>query len=122
MLGRVKRLESQLRAGLTPLADLPSVGDVRGIGLFWTLELVRNRATREPLRRATEKYERTLVKEVSEYLFRERDIYVPSDKFGLWVVPPLVVTRDELDWVCAAIDDALGLADRLLGESASPSG
>ena len=95
---------------------------MRGIGLFWTLELVRDRATREPLRRATEKYERTIVKEVSEYLFRERDIYVPSDKFGIWVVPPLVVTRDELDWVCAAIDDALALADRLLGEARPASG
>ena len=93
------------------------VGDVRGIGLFWTLELVRDRATREPLRRATEKYERTIVREVSEFLFRERDIYVPSDKFGIWVVPPLVVTREELDWVCAAIDDALALADRLLSRT-----
>jgi len=55
------------------------------------------------------------VKDVSEFLLRERDVYVPSDKFGLWIVPPLVVTRDELDWVCAAIDDALGLADRLIG-------
>ena len=81
-------------------------------------ELVRDRATKEPLRRATEKYERTIVKDVSEYLFRERDIYVPSDKFGLWIVPPLVVTRDELDWVCAAIDDALALADRMLAHQA----
>jgi taurine---2-oxoglutarate transaminase len=123
LLERTRELGAYLGARLAGLAARhPSVGDVRGIGLFWTLELVRNRATREPLRRATEKYERTLVKEVSEYLFRKRDIYVPSDKFGIWVVPPLVVTRDELDWVCAAIDDALGLADRLLGESASPSG
>jgi len=37
-------------------------------------------------------------------------------------VPPLVVTREELDWVCAAIDDALGLADRLLAESSSSGG
>lgn len=89
----------------------PCVGDVRGIGLFWTMELVKDRATKEPLRKATEKYERTIVKTVSEYLFRERNVYVPSDKFGIWVVPPLVVTRDELDFVIAAIDDALRLAD-----------
>jgi taurine--2-oxoglutarate transaminase len=93
----------------------PSVGDVRGLGLFWTMELVRDRATKEPLRRATEKYSRTVVKEVSDYLFRERDIYVPGDKFGVWVVPPLVVTKEELDWVVAGIDDALAIADRALG-------
>ena len=119
LLERTRELGAYLGAKLTALgAHHRCVGDVRGIGLFWTLELVRDRATREPMRRATEKYERTIVKEVSEYLFRERDIYVPSDKFGIWVVPPLVVTRDELDWVCAAIDDGLGLADRLLAGSA----
>jgi taurine--2-oxoglutarate transaminase len=123
LLERTRELGAYLGAQLAALAGRHAcVGDVRGIGLFWTLELVRNRATREPLRRATEKYERTIVKEVSEFLFRERDIYVPSDKFGIWVVPPLVVTRDELDWVCAAIDDALALADRLLGESTSTVG
>ena len=87
---------------------------MRGLGLFWTLELVKDRTTKEPLRRATEKYVRTIVKDIAEYLFRERNVYVPSDKFGVWVVPPLVVTREELDWVCAAIDDALTIADKSL--------
>jgi taurine--2-oxoglutarate transaminase len=120
LLERTRELGEYLGAKLGALqARHGCVGDVRGIGLFWTLELVRDRRTREPLRRATEKYERTIVKEVSEFLFRERDIYVPSDKFGIWVVPPLVVTREELDWICGAIDDALGLADRLLAGSAS---
>ena len=120
LLERTRELGDYLGERLGALtARHGCVGDVRGIGLFWTIELVRDRATRAPLRRATEKYERTIVKDVSDYLFRERDIYVPSDKFGIWVVPPLVVTREELDWVCAAIDDALGLADRLLAATAS---
>jgi taurine--2-oxoglutarate transaminase len=123
LLARTRELGDYLGDRLRALAARHlCVGDVRGLGLFWTMELVRDRATKEPLRRATEKYERTIVKDVSEYLFRERDIYVPSDKFGLWIVPPLVVTRDELDWVCAAIDDALGLADRMLaGDTARPT-
>ncbi len=116
LLERARDLGAYLGERLQELGRAhPCIGDVRGLGLFWTLELVRDRATKEPLRRATEKYERTIVKDISEYLFRSRDIYVPSDKFGIWVVPPLVVTREELDWVCAAIDDALSLADRQLG-------
>ena len=123
LLERTRELGEYLGEKLGALkARHACIGDVRGIGLFWTLELVRDRATREPLRRATEKYQRTIVRDVSEFLFRERDIYVPSDKFGIWIVPPLVVTREELDWVCAAIDDALGLADRLLAESSSSGG
>ena len=78
------------------------------------LELLKDPHTKEPLRRATEKYSDTVVKQVSEYLFKERDVYVPGDKFGVWVVPPLVVTRDELDFVIDAIDDALALADAAL--------
>ncbi len=89
----------------------PSVGDVRGLGFFWTLELVKNRATKTPLRRATEKYSPTLVNRLSEFLLREHQVYIPSDKFGLWVVPPLIATRDELDFVLRAIDAALTLAD-----------
>ena len=115
LLERTRELGDYLGERLRALAGAHRLRRRRArLGLFWTMELVRDRATKEPLRRATEKYERTIVKDVSEYLFRERDIYVPSDKFGLWIVPPLVVTRDELDWVCAAIDDALALADRLI--------
>jgi taurine--2-oxoglutarate transaminase len=88
-----------------------SVGDVRGIGLFWTIELVKDPATGEPLRRATEKYTPTIVQQISRFLLEEKNIYVPSDKFGVWVVPPLIVTRDEIDFLVSAIDESLALAD-----------
>jgi taurine--2-oxoglutarate transaminase len=113
LLERTRDLGAYLGGKLREMAERhPCVGDVRGLGLFWTMELVKDRASKEPLRRATEKYSRTVVKDISEYLFRERNVYVPSDKFGVWVVPPLIVTREELDWVCAAIDDALAIGDR----------
>ena len=115
ILERTRELGAYLGDRLRALAAKhPSVGDARGLGLFWTMELVKDRRTKEPLRRATEKYSRTIVKDVSDYLFHKRDIYVPSDKFGIWVVPPLVVTKDELDWVCEGIDDALRIADKAI--------
>ena len=91
------------------------VGDVRGLGLFWTLELVRDRATKEPLRRATEKYTPTIVTRLSEFLLHERQVYVPSDKFGIWVVPPLIVRHEEIDFLIEAIDAALSIADAEVG-------
>ena len=90
------------------------VGEVRGMGMFWTMELVADRTTKEPLRKATEKYEATIVKQVSEFLFKERQVYVPSDKFGLWIVPPLIVNEEEIEFLLAAIQDALVLADSIL--------
>ena len=89
----------------------PCVGDVRGMGLFWTLELVRDRESQTPLRRVTEKYTQTIVKTLAEFLFEKRDIYVPSDKFGIWIVPPLIVNQEEIDFLIPAIDDALEMAD-----------
>ena len=84
------------------------------MGLFWTMELVADQSTKEPLRKATEKYEETIVKQVSDFLFQERQVYVPSDKFGLWMVPPLIVNEEEIEFLLAAIEDALALADSLL--------
>ena len=94
----------------------PSVGDVRGLGLFWTLDLVKDSDTREPLKGPTEKYKQTVVSDIARFLMEEKNIYIPSDKFGVWIVPPLVVSRDELDFVVDAIDEALVLADRMCGK------
>jgi len=89
-----------------------SIGDVRGLGLFWTLELVKDPETRESFRKHTEKYARTVVTDIAEFLLQEKNIYIPADKFGIWVVPPLVVTREEIDYIVDAIDEALCLADK----------
>ena len=104
-------LESKLRS---IAANHPCVGDVRGVGLFYTMELVADHDTKTPLRKTTEKYTRTIIKDISDFLFREKNVYVPSDKFGIWVVPPLIVTESEMDWFCEAIDEALDLVDKTL--------
>jgi taurine--2-oxoglutarate transaminase len=101
-----------LGSRLTALAgDHSIIGDVRGLGLFWTIELVKDRDTKEPLRRITEKYAHTMVSKVAEYLLREKNIYIPTDKFGIWIVPPLIVTKEEIDFIVEAIDEALKIVD-----------
>ncbi len=115
LLDHANEMAAYLEPRLRELGDrYACVGDVRGMGLFWTMELVKDRKTKASLRRATEKYEPTIVKQVSDYLFRERDLYVPSDKFGLWVVPPLIVTKHEIDFVLEALEAGLILAEQLL--------
>jgi taurine--2-oxoglutarate transaminase len=89
----------------------PSIGDIRGLGLFWAIELVKDRNTKEPMRRVTEKYAYNPVSKIAEYLLQEKNIYIPADKFGIWIVPPLIVTEVEIDFLVSAIDDALAIAD-----------
>ena len=49
LLDNVKTRGAQLEAGLrTALAQHPHVGDIRGRGLFWTVEVVADRATKAP--------------------------------------------------------------------------
>ena len=89
----------------------PSIGDVRGLGLFWGLELVRNRETREPLVPFNAGGEAAapvgrLVKAALErglYLFVHWNVVI--------IAPPLTITREELDEGIGVLDDVLAIAD-----------
>jgi len=89
----------------------PSVGDVRGLGVFWAIELVRNRETREPLVpfNATGADAKPM-----------NDLAAACKQRGLWpfvhfnrlhVVPPCTITPDEAREGLTIIDDVLSLAD-----------
>jgi hypothetical protein len=47
VLGNVRRNEPLMRAALDELRDIPIVGDIRGAGHFWAIELVKDQATKE---------------------------------------------------------------------------
>jgi taurine--2-oxoglutarate transaminase len=89
-----------------------SVGEIRGKGLFWTIELKSN--DKYPVRKPTEKYRESIITIIAQYLLNEKNIYIPKDKFGIWIVPPLIVTYDEMEYIVESIDDALDIADKLL--------
>ena len=80
-LSEVRNRGAYLETKLRELASRHgAIGDTRGIGLFWTMELVPDSTTKKPLRRATEKYKETLVSKSAEDLLQEKNVYVPSDK------------------------------------------
>lgn len=106
-----KYLESKL---LALQKKYESIGDVRGKGLMWTMELVQDRETKKSFRAFHEKYKDTPVKLLSEYLLNEKNVYVPGDKFGVWIVPPLIVSFEELDWLVKQLDDGMHYFEQLL--------
>ncbi len=111
ILDRVRELGGYLGERLKRLGQAhKSVGEVRGIGLFWTIELVRNKRTKESFRKQTQKYARNVFTEIADYLLK-KNIYIPADKFGIWIVPPLIVKKEEIDFLVDSIDDALKIAD-----------
>jgi taurine---2-oxoglutarate transaminase len=89
----------------------PSIGDVRGLGCFWGLELVKNRETREPLVpfNATGEAFAPVARVYKAAL--ERGLYLMTHWNVVMVCPPLTITRDELDEGITALDEALSVAD-----------
>src|SRR5437773_1160872 len=99
-------------AGLRQLADRhPSIGEVRGLGCFWGLELVRNRETREPLVpfNATGEAFAPVARVMKAAL--DRGLYLMTHWNVVMVCPPLTITREELEEGIAVLDEALAVAD-----------
>ncbi|MEZ5212924.1 aspartate aminotransferase family protein [Gordonia sp. (in: high G+C Gram-positive bacteria)] len=89
----------------------PSVGEVRGAGVFWAIELVRDRATREPLA----PYGGTSPAMAAVLGACKANGLLPFANFNrVHVVPPCTVNDDEARTGLAIIDDALTEADRSL--------
>jgi taurine--2-oxoglutarate transaminase len=89
----------------------PCVGDVRGLGCFWGLELVRNRETREPLVpfNATGEAAAPVGRLAKAAL--ERGLYLMTHWNVVMVCPPLTITPEELAEGIAILDDCLAIAD-----------
>jgi taurine--2-oxoglutarate transaminase len=92
-----------LGPGLETLAQRHrAVGEVRGVGVFWAVELVVDRDTREPLPTAE------VAAVVAEC--RSRGLLVLGNANRVHVVPPCIVTEDEAREAVAVLDAALGAA------------
>ena len=85
-----------------------SVGDVRYIGLFSAIELVANRETKEVLAPS-------VMAEVGKVL-RQNGLFtfIMANNMGsiVFVVPPLCITREQVDEGLAIVETALGVADK----------
>ncbi|WOV91853.1 MAG: aminotransferase class III-fold pyridoxal phosphate-dependent enzyme [Candidatus Zeuxoniibacter abyssi] len=97
---------------LTALAKKhPSIGDVRGRGLFFGLETVKNRKTREPLVPFNAKNEAALpVKKIIKFAMGE-GLYISAYSNIIRLAPPLIISPEELNFAGQVLDRALDIAD-----------
>ena len=97
LLGNVRANEAAFRATLEKLLDLPIVGDVRGDGYFYGIELVKDKATRETF--DDDESERLLRGFLSHALF-DAGLICRADDRGDPVIqlsPPLTCTQEHFD-------------------------
>jgi taurine--2-oxoglutarate transaminase len=89
----------------------PSVGEVRGLGVFWAIELVRDRATREPLVPYNASGPAAAPMGELAAACKDRGLWPFTHFNRLHVVPPITISDDEMREGLAIIDEALAVAD-----------
>ena len=89
----------------------PSIGEVRGLGCFWGIELVKNRETREPLVPFNASGEAFAPVARVYKAALDRGLYLMTHWNVVMVCPPLTITREELEEGISILDDALAVAD-----------
>lgn len=87
----------------------PSVGEVRSIGLFGVIELVRNRKTREPLAPYNGSSPEMIA--LRKYLL-DHGVFVYTHWHTILIIPPLIITPEQLQEGFAVIDRALEISDQ----------
>ncbi|MEV0582022.1 aspartate aminotransferase family protein [Nonomuraea sp. NPDC050310] len=114
LLGHVTRNEPAFRQTLERLYDLPIVGDVRGSGYFWGIELVKDKTTKETF--SAEESERLIRGFLSHALY-DAGLYCRADDRGDPVIqlsPPLIAGQKEFDEIESILRGVLTDAWKLL--------
>lgn len=91
----------------------PSIGDVRGKGLFVGMELVKDRKTREPIHDGLVEGPRppTAKMKVLAEAMKEGVYCLPGSVSVIMMAPPLTITKSEIDFAMKVFDKALAIAD-----------
>jgi adenosylmethionine-8-amino-7-oxononanoate aminotransferase len=100
------RLGTQLKE---ELSGHPMVGDIRGAGMFWGLELVRDRTTRTPYEPSLRVTNRVLAAALRRDLFIYPSIGMAGKAGGdaLMVTPPFVIEESDIDYIVRNLSSAL---------------
>jgi len=91
-------------------ASHPCVGDVRYIGLFSAVELVKDKGTKEPLVPYGKDPEGIMGKVLNE--LKERKFMTYTHENMILVAPPLIITKEQLVEELVKLDEVLGIIDK----------
>lgn len=95
---------------LTDLGEAhPSVGEVRSIGLFGVVELVKDRRTREPL--APFNSSSPHMAALKKYLL-DHGVFLYTHWHTVLLIPPLIITEEQLAEGLQVLDEALTITDQ----------
>ena len=114
IIEHVRANEDAFRSTLAQLLDIPIVGDLRGTGFFYAIELVKDRDTRETF--SDEECEKLLRGFLSNALFDAGMICRADDRGDpvIQISPPLVAGQAEFDEITSILGDVLTRGSALM--------
>ncbi len=89
-----------------------SIGDVRYIGLFSAMELVKDKATKEPLVPYGKDHKKIMNKII--HLLKDEGFWTYSHENIILIAPPLIITKEELQEAMAIMDKILDIVDHMI--------
>ena len=92
-------------------ADHPSIGEFRNTGLLGCIELVKNRTTKEPMAPFNAKPDEMVVMNKVAAKIKELGMYTFVRWNYIFIAPPLIITKDQIDEGLAIIAEAIKIAD-----------
>jgi len=109
MIARAAQIGKYLQESLLELTDLPMVGDVRGKGMLWAIEFVKDKETKEPFPR-----EKNVKMDVITKCLLKGAFFYPGyyeDELGrgdqLMIAPPFIITEEQVDECVAILRETL---------------
>ncbi|MDY6821650.1 MAG: aspartate aminotransferase family protein [Deferribacterota bacterium] len=95
----------------------PSIGEVRGLGHFFAVEIVKNRESREPFNTKSDKAKGVpLMTDTIAGHALKKGLYINTWYNHFVVAPPLIITKEEIDKAINIFDEVLKIADRSTSE------
>ena len=91
----------------------PSIGDFRNTGLLGCIELVKNRLTKEPIAPFNAKPDEMAVMNKVAAKIKELGMYTFVRWSYIFIAPPLIVTKEQIDEGLAIISEAIKIADEV---------
>jgi len=120
--GLPQRAAAHLEQKLYELADRHiCIGDVRGIGHFWGLEIVKDRKTRRPFDTKADKLSgKALMTAKIAGEAMQNGLYMAAWYDTLVIAPPLIITEEQIDEAVDILDRALKIGDAQAVETDVP--
>ena len=89
----------------------PSIGDFRNTGLLGCIELVKNRKTKEPMAPFNAKPEEMIIMNKVAAKIKDLGMYTFVRWSYIFIAPPLIVTKEQIDEGLKIIGEAISIAD-----------